>query len=439
MHKPVKTVRMPTLAYRAWFLFVMMMVSASVVGERFMMAVMVEPIRKDLGLSDTAIGLVKDMAIVVVYVLAVIPVARVTDRWSKRKMVAIAAALWSVAVILCGFAQGFWVLLIGRIGIGLGEGAFTPASQAWVADMSTTRQRATMIAIFLLGASLGNFAGPALGGWLAHAYGWRSAMFLAAIPGFVLVPLVWLTLYDVPPGFADGHVARTAPTPFREAVRELMAIRTLPPFILASAFVALLTMGLVSWTPAFMQRSHGIPAQVAGLEMGAALFVGSVLGHSLGGPLADWLGRRDLRWYAWTLMIGGVCTMVLGFLLLRGPASTVFPLLGVSMLLGGLSAAPMIAVVTGLAPAELRSTAVAITMVAINVIGLGGGPLLVGFLSDMLHPVYGDRSLGIAMQCTLVVGVPATVLAWIASCHSRADFAKAGVTAAIARGAPSMH
>jgi len=160
--------------------------------------------------------------------------------------------------------------------------------------------------------------------------------------------------------------------------------------------------------------------------MGGALFIGSVLGHSLGGPLADALGRRDLRWYVWILMIGGLCSALIGLLILRGPASAVFPLLGLSLMIGGLSAAPMIAVVTGLARAESRSTAVAVTMVVINVVGLGGGPLLVGLLSDALRPSYGEASLGVAMQAMLVVGIPSTVLAWMASRHCRADFARSG-------------
>jgi predicted MFS family arabinose efflux permease len=423
-------VELPSMAYRAWFLLVMLLVSASVVGERYMMVVMVEPIRQELKLSDTSIALVKDLAIVLVYIIAVIPLARLADRWSKRRIVAIAAAVWSVAVIVCGLAKGFWMLLAGRAGIGLGEGGFTPPSQSWIADLFPLHQRATALAIFLLGASLGNFIGPAFGGWASAEYGWRTAMLLACIPGFILVPLVWFTLRDVPPGFADGHSQSTTPPPsFVQTAKQLMAIRTLPPFILCASFNALLTMGLISWAPAFMERTHGMSAQTAGLQMGGALFVGSVIGHSVGGPLSDWLGRRDLRWYIWIMMISGACATLISYLILIGPPAYAFPLFGLNLLIGGLSAAPMIATVTGLAPVQSRSTAVAVMMVAINVIGLGGGPLLIGLLSDFLYPTYGEDSLGVAMKIVLVVGVPSTMLAWIASRHARDDFAAVGITA----------
>jgi predicted MFS family arabinose efflux permease len=413
---------LPGLGYRSYFLLVMVLVSACVVAERYILVVLVEPIRRDLHLSDTEIGLVKDLVIAVIYIVAVIPLARLSDRWSRKRIVAIAALVWSFSVILCSAARGFWMMLIGRAGIGLGEGAFTPPSQAWIADLFPPKQRGTALSIFLLGASLGNLAGPALGGWAAHEYGWRNALLLASIPGFVLAPLVWFTLRDVRPGLADGGAAvQLERQPFREVARQLMAIRTFPLLILAAGLNTLLTMGLISWAPAFMERTHGMPAREAGLQMGGALFIGSLIGHLLGGPLADLLGRRNLRWYLWLPMASGAIATLVGWRILTGPGAEVFPLFGLQLLIGGLSAAPLMAVVTGLAPVSSRATAVAILMVTINVIGLGGGPVIVGVLSDLLRPAYGEASLGIAMRWSLLVGIPSTLLAYLASRTYTAD------------------
>ena len=431
---------LPSLAYRSWFLFIMVLLSASVVGERYMMAVMVGPIKAELHLSDTQVGLAKDLAIAIVYIIAVIPLARVADRWSKRKMVAIAATVWSFAVLLCGLAKSFPMLLIGRAAIGLGEGGFSPPSQSWIADKFPMKQRATALAIFLLGASLGTFIGPALGGWLTEAYGWRHALLVASIPGFILAPIVWFTLRDVPPGLADGRTAEeTASRPFVETIMEILRIRTVPLLIGAASLNALLTLGLVSWAPAFMERTHGMAAGDAGLQMGGALFAGSVIGHTVGGPLADYLGRRDLRWYIWIMVFSGLAATLVGYLLLTGPGELVFPLFGLNMLIGGLAAAPLMAVIAGLAPAHSRSVAVAILMVTINVVGLGGGPLFVGWLSDMLQPAYGKESLGMAMRWSLVVGGPSLVLSWLASRACREDFARAGGWDHSARPATATH
>ena len=194
----------------------------------------------------------------------------------------------------------------------------------------------------------------------------------------------------------------------------------------AAGLNTLLTLGLVSWAPAFMERTHGMAARDAGLQMGGALFAGSVIGHTVGGPLADFLGRRDLRWYIWIMVFSGLAATAVGYILLTGPGELVFPLFGLNMLIGGLSAAPLMAVIAGLAPAHSRSVAVALLMVTINVVGLGGGPLFVGWLSDMLQPAYGKESLGMAMRWSLVVGGPSLVLSWLASRACREDFARAG-------------
>ncbi|WP_242008005.1 spinster family MFS transporter [Sphingomonas ginsenosidivorax] len=414
--------KLPSMAYRSYFLFVMVLVSACVVSERYILFVLVEPIRRDLGLTDFQIGLVKDLALAIVYIVAVVPFARLSGTWSKKGIVAGAAAVWSVSVLVCAYAKNFWVLLLGRAGIGMGDGAFTPPSQAWIADLFPPKQRGTALSIFLLGASLGAFAGPSFGGWAAHAYGWREALLLASIPGFVLVPIVWFTLRDVRPGLADGSTANhLVRQPFGVAFRELMAIRTFPLLVGASALNTLLTMGMISWAPAFMERTHGMAARDAGVQMGGALFIGSLVGHLLGGPLADLLGRRNVRWYLWVPMISGALAVCVGLLILTGPASRVFPLFGLQLLIGGLAAAPLMAVVTGLAPVSSRSTAVAILMVAINVIGLGGGPVFVGWLSDALHPVYGENSLGMAMRWSMLAGIPSTILAYLASRTYKAD------------------
>ena len=421
---PAQDDQLPSMAYRSWFLFIMVIVSASVVGERYMMAVMVGSIKHDLHLSDSAIGVAKDLVIAIVNILVVIPMARLADRWSKRKMVALAAAVWSVAVLMCGTARSYAALVVGRGGIGLGEGSFTPPSQSWIADLFPMKHRATALSIFLLGASIGTFSGPALGGVLAAKYGWREAMMLASIPGFILAPIVWFTLRDTRPGLADGSTAeQTAARPFMQSVRELMSIKTYPLLVAAASLNALLTLGMISWAPAFMERNHGMPMREVGLHMGSALFLGSAIGHSLGGPLSDWLGRRDLRWYIWLMMISCTLAASIGWFLLTGSAERVFPLFGLNMLIGGLSAAPLMAVIAGLAPAHSRSTAIAILMVAINVIGLGGGPWFIGWLSDMLRPMYGEASLGMAMRWVLLLGVPSTLCAWLASRHYVADHA----------------
>ena len=419
---------LPGMAYRSWFLLIMTLVSASVVAERYMMVVLVEPIRRDLGLSDFAIAMIKDFAIAIVYILAVIPLARVADRWSKRKMVAIAALTWSIAMLICGKAQNVWMLIVGRAGIGLGEGAYTPPSQSWIADLFPVSQRATALAIFLLGASAGQFIGPVFGGWAAEEYSWQTALLMGSIPGFILAPIVWFTLRDVPAGLADGHHrSPPPPMPFVASVKQIWAIPTLPPLIFAAGLNTLLTLGLIGWAPAFMERTHGMSGREIGGQLGLALMIGSAVGHTIGGPLADALGKRDLRWYVWLMVIAGLLSTAVAYAALNGPKDYVLMLFGLNLMIGGMSAAPLMAVIAGLPPAQSRSIAVAILMVAINVIGLGAVPVFVGWLSDMFRPGYGEESLRMAMQAVLLLVIPSTFLSWLASTRVRQDFAAVGI------------
>jgi len=174
-----------------------------------------------------------------------------------------------------------------------------------------------------------------------------------------------------------------------------------------------------------MARTHGMALADVGKGMGAALFFGSFIGHSLGGPLCDMLIRRDRRWYMWILIVAGVSAALFGYAMLTAPAEWVFPLMFAQFSIGGMSAAPMMAALAALAPARSRATAVTLLMLSINVIGFGLGPFFVGSLSQWLHPIYGEASLGVAMRWTLLVALPSTVCAWIASRRFIADEARA--------------
>lgn len=418
---------LPGLGYRAWFLGLLVLLSASVVSARYVLFVLVEPIRHEFNLTDPQISAVKDLSFLLAYVLAAVPVARLSDTGSRRRIIAVAALGWSAAVMLCGQALGFVTLFAGRFGIGVSESAFSSSSQALIADKFPAKWRGTAVSIFLFGATMGNMIGPSFGGWAAKAHGWRWAFVVAGIPGLILAPLAWFTLRDVHRGMSDGaRVSATPPAgPSWASARELLTIPSLTLMVLSIGFSALLTMGMVSWMPAFMARTHGMALADVGKGMGAALFFGSFVGHSLGGPLCDWLIRRDRRWYMWILIVAGVSAALFGYAMLTGPAEWVFPLMFAQFAIGGLSAAPMMAALAALAPARSRATAVTILMLSINVIGFGLGPFFVGALSQWLHPIYGEASLGVAMRWTLLVALPSTVFAWIASRRFIADEARA--------------
>ncbi len=416
---------LPSFGYRSYVLFLTVLVSAISMLDRQIMSILVEPVRKELSLNDTQIGMLTGLAFAVVYVIASIPAARLADRWSRRKIVAIAIGSWSVMTALCGFAQNFWQLFLARVGVGLGEAGGSAPVQALISDLFPRRQRGTAFSIYLLGPPLGMGVGLAVGGWTLAEYGWRTTMILAGIPGLILVPLLLFTVRDVRPGVADGVTVVQQPRPFGETMLTLWRIRTLPIMMTACTIQALIGMGMINWVPAFFSRSHGLDPVEVGTRLGGALALGSVLGHILGGPLADLLGRRDLRWHLWLPVFGSIGSASVAALALTGSPSLAFPLLGVQVMLTGLSASPMITICTSIAPVWARATSAACLMFIINLVGLGLGPVAIGWVSDALRPVYGEESLRLALLGALVFAIPAATLFFLASRRYRQDVAEA--------------
>jgi MFS family permease len=421
----VSEAELPSFAYRSYVLFLTVLVGGISLMDRQILSILVEPIRKEFGLDDKHIGLLTGFAFAVVYVVASIPAARLADRWSRRNVVAIAIGSWSVMTALCGFAQNFWQLFLARIGVGLGEAGGSAPVQALISDLFPRRQRGTAFSIYLLGPPLGMGVGLAAGGWVLAEYGWRTTLIVAGIPGLILVPLLLFTTRDVRAGVADGVTVKQDVRPLGETMLTLWRIRTLPLLMCASTIQALIGMGMINWIPSFFSRSHGLDPIEVGTRLGGALALGSVLGHILGGPLADLLGRRDVRWHLWVPVLGSVGSASVAAFALTGSPELAFPLLGLQVMLTGLSASPMITICTTIAPIWARATSAACLMFIINLVGLGLGPVAIGWLSDVLRPVYGEESLRFALLGALVCAVPAATLFFLASRRYRHDLADA--------------
>lgn len=411
----------PSLGRRGWVLVMAVLVGGISYMDRQILTMLIEPIRHEFGLSDQQLGMLTGLAFAVVYTLTAIPAAQLADRWSRRGVVAIALATWSAMTMVCGMAAGFWQLFAARVGVGFGEAGGSAPMQALLADYFPRRQRGTALSIYLMGAPLGMGLGLAFAGWALVEYGWRWTFIFAGIPGLIVAPLLLLTVREVRAGMADGIAPVAVQPSFGRTISTLWHIRSLPLMMLAATLMALIGMGLQAWVPAFLERTHGLAPAEIGVKLGGALAAGSALGHLAGGPLADFLGRRDLRWHLWTPIVTGSLAVALVLAALNGPADLAFPLFGVQVFLTGLFAAPMIYIATTLAPAWARATSAACVMFAINLIGLGLGPVVVGQLSDWLRPEYGEGSLRVALMLALLVYIPAALCFWLASRSYRAD------------------
>jgi len=171
--------------------------------DRQILGILVEPIKQDLGVSDTAMGLLTGLAFAVFYTVMGIPIARIADRTNRRNLIAIALAIWSGFTALQGAAQNFWQLLIFRVGVGVGEAGCSPPSHSIISDYYPANRRATALGIYSLGIPVGILFGFFVGGWMEQFFGWRWAFVVVGIPGLILALVVRFTVSEPPRGHAS--------------------------------------------------------------------------------------------------------------------------------------------------------------------------------------------------------------------------------------------
>ena len=413
--------QLPSATYRGYILFMCLVVGGLSVFDKRILSMLITPIRKEFQLSDSQLGLLMGMAYAIIYVIACIPAARLADRWSRRNVVALAVAAWSVMTMVCGTVANFTQLFLARIGIGLGEAGGSAPMQALISDNFPLKQRGTALSIYLLGSSIGIGLGTWFGGWALANFDWRWAFILAGLPGLVVAPLFFLTIPNSRAGLADGVKQKFEQRSLGETLKVLLSIRTIPLMLAAAMINSLVAMGLMDWVPQFIERSHGLHPADFGAKLGFYLSTGSLLGHLVGGPIADFQARRDPRWHLWQpaiLVLVGAGVAAIAY---TGPAEWIFPLAGLQLFLGGMFAAPMIYMLTTLAPVWARAMSAALAMVTINLVGLGLGPWLIGEISSALRPGYGEESLRMAMLSALLLAIPVAIFFFLASRHYRSD------------------
>ena len=189
-----------TPAVRAYTVGLLTFIYTANYVDRQIVAILLQSIKLDMGLSDTQLGLLSGLAFAIFYATLGIPIAYLADRMSRKKIIIVSLSLFSVMTIICGYAQNFAQLLLARIGVGVGEAGTSPPSHAMIADMYAPNERATPLAIFALGINIGLLIAFLVGGWVNHHYGWRTAFQVVALPGLLLAVVAMFTLRDPPRG-----------------------------------------------------------------------------------------------------------------------------------------------------------------------------------------------------------------------------------------------
>lgn len=367
--------------------------------DRQILSILLQPIKRDLVLSDTQLGFLSGIAFALFYTTLGIPLARLADRGSRRNVIAFSLFLWSAMTAVSGLARNFAQLALARVAVGVGEAGCSPPAHSLLADYYPPERRATAMSIYALGVPVGILAGYLVGGWIQEFFGWRVAFFVVGLPGIVVAIVVRASLRD-PPRRQETPEASS----LREVARFLWSRRTFRHISLGASLQAFVLYSVSVWNPAFLERSHDMSSGEIGTWLAAMAGLGGGAGTFLGGWTADRLRLRDPRWSAWLPGIAAIAAIpfATGFYLGSDKIPVLLvgfaPLCLVSMHMG-----PTFAMTQGLVPDALRAVAAAVLLLAINAIGLGLGPLVVGLASDWLQPRYGDDSLRVVLAWLAIV------------------------------------
>lgn len=395
-------------AYRYYVVAVLVLIYAVNFLDRQIMAILVAPIGKDLNLSDTQLGMLSGVAFALFYATLGLPIARLADRHNRVQIIAISCAIWSGFTMCCGLAGNFVQLAAARVGVGIGEAGGSPPSYSIIADYFPPHERGYAMSLYSLGIPVGITLGTAFGAVVANAYGWRAAFVAAGAPGLLLAVLLLTTVREPVRGGLDKVRQTVSGGSSAQALKAFFSDPVLRSTALSAGLSAFCGYGATAWAPAYLIRTMGMTLPEVALWYSLVNGIAMSAGIFLSGWVADRWARTNPGAYALLPALGLLITLPFfaGFLLAPSwPLALAFfvvPGLTFSMYL-----APALSVIQNAVPANARSTSGAILLLVINLIGLSGGPFLVGWVSDHLAPTYGAGSLRLGLAAL----APAVLLA----------------------------
>jgi MFS family permease len=374
-------------AYRWRLLILLMLANTLSFVDRAIMSVVVEPMRRDLDLSDAQIGILQGLAFAFIYALISIPIGRLAERRNRPWIIGIAIIVFSAATGLCGFAASFLQLFLLRMAVGVGEGGFMAPATSLVADHFPPARRASALSVILCGMPCGFLIGSIVGGQVVQHYGWRMGFIVMSVPGLLIAGALLLGLREPPRGLAEGGHNRpvVAPPSFGAVLRHLFAQPAFRQLLIGAVLCTCGSNAIGQFQVSFFARVHHLPIALAAATSGLISFFSLAPGMLIGGNVVDRIQRLDERWYLWTPAIGaavGSLFFVAGFA--QASVAVGVPLIIVGGILLFLHYAPCYALVQLIAGVRQRASAVAIYGVFLGLLGSGLGPTITGIVSTQV-------------------------------------------------------
>lgn len=383
-------------------------------ADRALLGIAIEPIRKELLLNDSEIGIVSGFAFSIFFLIAGLAIARWVDRGNRRLILVLGLALWSGATAATTFAHGFYSLAATRMLVGIGEATVFPVAMSLLADLYPGPKLTRTVSVFQASSGIGIMLGSVLAGVLAATFGWRTMFEIFGAAGIALVLLIALTMRHTPRSVTtDDDTKQTVGLWI--AIRRVLAIPGLPWLALGYGASNMVLASLPVWSPAFLLRSHGVQLAEVGALVGPPAVLGGITGGITAGLLAARLIKRSGNRAA-----GLIIPIVALPLAVPAYATFLFapslPVVVVAiavmnfMLSSGLG--PCVALAVSLVPANQRGVTSTVMLIVQNLLAFAIGPLIIGMASDALTPAYGEGSLRYALAVMLIAPLVASFLLW---------------------------
>jgi len=387
---------MSKLLRRHYVLALLVLVYATNYLDRTVLQSVLEPIKQEFHVGDDILGLLGGLTFALFYGALGLPIAMLADRYNRRNIIAVSCAIWSAMTVLSGMVVSFWQLAAARVGVGIGEAGGTPPAHSMLADIYPMKERGRAMGIYTMGIPIGVLFGFLIGGNVAAQHGWRASFLVVGLPGVFFALLTRFTLKEPPRGGHDPVVA-DAPA-FRAALRQFVKRPSMIHLTIASTIATFTGNGGIVWFGSFLYRTHHMGLAERSTYLSLVLGIGGVLGNLIAGLLIDGLGKKDVRWQVWVPAIAYLLAIPFTTVgLLIDDKMTCLMLMGIFTLVPTVYLVSLWTLTTGLVASRTRALASALLLLILNLIGLGGGPYLIGLLSEWLRPSFGDDSLRYAM------------------------------------------
>jgi predicted MFS family arabinose efflux permease len=378
---------------RTGVMIVLVLATALSSIDRQVLGLLLEPIRREFHLSDTQLGVLSGPAFSVLYAVLALPLAVLSDRVSRKAVIAASLSFFSLLSALCGLAPAFSYLLAFRMGIAVGEAGVVPASQAMIADIYPKSRLTIAMSRLYISQSVGGVLAFVLGGVLSGLVGWRLTFIILGLPGLIVAGL---SLLLPSPGLTPYHSGSTKPTKvaLQHSLRFLWSQRTYRYLTLGNGLWSFAGAAIALWAAPFISRTYHLPPRQIGLVMAVVIGLAGAAGTFVLGGFAQRKAVSDPRWTLWVVVLSLCAAVPLAVVTFLAAAGWIALITGcIIAFLAISSQGPIASVVQQLVPPQMRSVAVAVKHLIVTAVGAASGPLIVGILNDSLHAAFGDQAI----------------------------------------------